>query len=120
LYVFDSCFSGMFQSMSGGPRARDFDPTRAHLAITSGRADQPVYDGGGTGGNSVFTSALLKGLRAGVHNEHSDPRYTVHELYSFIKRHVARRFPQQTPTLANLPSHDGGDIVFSTPSRRST
>jgi len=117
LYVFDSCFSGLFQSMSGGPRARDFDPTRAHLAITSGRADQPVFDGGGTGGNSVFTSALLKGLRAGVHNEDSDPRYTVHELYSFIKRHVARRFPQQTPTLANLPSHDGGDIVFSTPAR---
>lgn len=118
LYVFDSCFSGMFQSMSGGTRARDFDPTRAHLAITSGRADQPVFDGGGTGGNSVFTSALLEGLRSGVPNDESDPRYTVHELYSFIKRRVEKRFPQQTPTLATLPSHDGGDIVFSAPARR--
>jgi len=119
LYVFDSCFSGMLQSMSGGTRARDFDPARAHLAITSGRADQPVLDGGGTGGNSVFTSALLNGLRSGVHNDESDPRYTVHELFSFIKRRVERRFPQQTPTLANLPSHDGGDIVFSRPSLMS-
>jgi len=116
LYVFDSCFSGMFQSLSGNTHTRIFDPTRAHLAITSGRADQPVFDGGGTGGNSVFTSALLHGLRSGVFNDESDPRYTVYDLFAFIQRRVERRFPQQTPTLANLPGHAGGNIVFLRPS----
>ena len=108
LYIFDSCFSGMFQRMAGGDRMNP-DVTRARLAITSGQADQPVYDGGGESGHSVFTDGLLTALRDGVGGSNE---FTVTELYSFLRRRVMERFPGQTPTLATLRNHEGGEILL--------
>jgi uncharacterized caspase-like protein len=108
LYIFDSCFSGMFQRMAGGDRMNP-DVSRARLAITSGQADQPVYDGGGDSAHSVFADGLLSALRQGVGG---NDEYTATELYSFLRRRVTEQFPEQTPTLATLRNHEGGEILF--------
>jgi uncharacterized caspase-like protein len=108
LYIFDSCFSGMFQHMAGGDR---MEPSveRARLVITSGQADQPVYDGGGSNGHSVFAEGLLAAFTGGVKDYDA---YTATELYSELRRHVIGKFPEQTPTLATLTNHEGGEILF--------
>jgi hypothetical protein len=108
LYIFDSCFSGMFQRMAGGDRMNP-DVSRARLAITSGQADQFVYDGEGDSAHSVFTEGLLHALREGVGGQDA---YTATELYSFLRRRVTGQYPDQTPTLATLRNHEGGEILF--------
>jgi hypothetical protein len=98
----------MVQRMAGGDRMNP-DVSRARLAITSGQADQFVYDGEGDSAHSVFTEGLLHALREGVGGQDA---YTATELYSFLRRRVTGQYPDQTPTLATLRNHEGGEILF--------
>jgi Caspase domain len=57
---------------------------------------------------SVFTSALVDGLRGADAND--DGVVTLDELYAFVRREVRRRNPQQTPRLLG---DRAGDIVIA-------
>lgn len=111
LCIFDSCFSGTLQRLSGSDR-RAPDPSYARLAITSGKANQPVLDGP-AGGHSPFADALLSALRDGVPG--STDFITATELYTYLWRQVTGGDPaaRQTPTLATLRNHEGGEIILA-------
>jgi uncharacterized caspase-like protein len=111
LFLFDSCFSGMLVRLAGNDR-RAPDPQYARLAITSGTAEQPVLDGP-DGAHSPFADAVLQALGSGIPG--TGEYFTALELHSFIRRCVTARFPVQTPTLAVLRNHEGGEIVFRAP-----
>ena len=64
---------------------------------------------GPTGGHSPFAAGLLDALRHGVGG---NPEFTATELYSFLRRRVGQQCPAQTPTLAILRNHEGGEILF--------
>ena len=105
LYVFDSCFSGILALGAGGARTAQ-DPQAAAISICAGTAEQPVLDGGGDG-HSVFTHHLLQALREDVDK---DGKLTATKLYSYVRERVLKVAPQQTPTLGQLPNHQGGEI----------
>jgi tetratricopeptide (TPR) repeat protein len=111
LFLFDSCFSGMLVRLAGNDR-RAPDPQHARLAITSGTAEQTVLDGT-AGAHSPFADAVLQALGSGIPG--TGEYFTALELYSFIRRFVTARVPLQTPTLAVLRNHEGGEIVFRAP-----
>ncbi len=108
LFVFDSCFSGMMLKLGGGASGRP-DSAYARLAVTAGTAGQKVLDGP-EGGHSPFATALKARLLEGA----QDPGgyFTSVELYSHLRRAAETDFPVQTPVLAMLKNHGGGEIVF--------
>jgi hypothetical protein len=57
----------------------------------------------------VFAEGLLAAFTGGVKDYDA---YTATELYSELRRHVIGKFPEQTPTLATLTNHEGGEILF--------
>ena len=61
LGVLDCCFGGLAVKRSAPPVAAGLS-SRARQVITAGNAAQEVLDGGG-GGRSVFTGALLDGVK---------------------------------------------------------
>ncbi len=104
LYVFDSCFSGILSLGAGGVRVAQ-DPQAAAIAIAAGTAEQPVLDGGGDG-HSIFTHNLLQALE-GVDDGET---ITATELYSYVRKRVKKFTTEQSPTLGQMPNHQGGEI----------
>lgn len=116
LVVSDSCYSGtlpygfgvsptspaererFLQKMSGG---------RSRMLMASG-GDEPVAYAG-NGGHSVFSAALLRGLRL-----MGGPRFTASELFvEYVQNPVAGRtgkIPAYNPLRDS--GHEGGDFVF--------
>lgn len=95
LYLLDSCFSGLAVGKPLGSDIRQLTikqmarPSR-HL-ITAGTAGQETIAVDSIGG-SVFTTALLDGLRGAADTTsafESDGLVSVHELVDYIKKRVA-------------------------------
>ncbi|MEL7132535.1 MAG: SUMF1/EgtB/PvdO family nonheme iron enzyme [Pseudomonadota bacterium] len=118
LYLMDSCFSGLVGS---APQSDLADITRAQLSgparhvITAGRADEQTIAVDQLGG-SVFTHALLNGLRGAADAENAlgkDNLVSVGELKSYLGQEVTRlrtRFGWQrsiTPQIRDLTGSDG-------------
>lgn len=78
LIILDTCYSG--RALVRGEMLDDQTPsadfTRVRQVISSGNPRQPVLDGGGSG-HSVFTQALLDGLkgRSGIHESDGRVRF---------------------------------------------
>ncbi|WP_147106482.1 SUMF1/EgtB/PvdO family nonheme iron enzyme [Tateyamaria sp. syn59] len=118
LYLMDSCFSGLVGS---APQSDLADITRAQLGgparhvITAGRADEQTIAVDQLGG-SVFTHALLNGLRGAADAANAlgkDNLVSVGELKSYLGQEVTRlrlRFGWQrsiTPQIRDLTGSDG-------------
>ncbi|GGX55934.1 hypothetical protein GCM10007385_25760 [Tateyamaria omphalii] len=118
LYLMDSCFSGLVGS---APQSDLADITRAQLSgparhvITAGRGDEQTIAVDQLGG-SVFTHALLKGLRGAADATNAlgkDDIVSVGELKSYVGQEVTRlrtRFGWQrsiTPQIRDLTGSDG-------------
>lgn len=118
LYLMDSCFSGL---VGVAPQSDLGEITRAQLSgpsrhvITAGRADEQTIAVDQLGG-SVFTHALLKGLRGGADAANAlgkDGLVTVGELKAYLGQEVTRlrtRFdwPKTiTPQIRDLRGSDG-------------
>lgn len=118
LYLMDSCFSGLVGS---APQSDLADITRAQLSgparhvITAGRADEQTIAVDQLGG-SVFTHALLNGLRGAADATNAlgkDNLVSVGELKSYLGQEVTRlrtRFGWQrsiTPQIRDLTGSDG-------------
>lgn len=120
LLVSDSCYSGMIQG--GDTRSADvrIDPIQRQRYIAKLNAEpsrnvmasggnEPVADGGGRGGHSVFAGALLRGLE-----DYEPDTFTAEELfYLRIKPLVAGR-AEQVPQYSYIRNsgHELGDFVF--------
>jgi hypothetical protein len=73
---------------------------RGKFILTASDAFQYSFEGDeveGKGVNSVFTEAVVEGLRTGGADLDGDGQITLDELYSFVYRRVRERTSQQTP-----------------------
>lgn len=111
MVVADSCYSGeLVRGIRVGARPTDYyarmAERRARVVLSSGGLE-PVDDGGGRGGHSVFAAALLAAL------EENEAIVDGSTIFSRIRRPVMTN-ADQIPEYADirLAGHDGGDFLF--------
>ena len=111
LVVADSCFSG---TLSRGIAVSD--PRESSLrrlasmrmrSVMAAGGLEPVFDGGGLNGHSVFASALLSVLRS------NDGALTGTDLFTRVRRQVMLN-SEQVPEYSDIrrTGHEGGDFIF--------
>ena len=106
--LLDCCHSGAFaRTKAGGPvnTGKYFtgstpEEGRGKFILTACDAFQYSFEGEaveGVGTNSVFTDAVIHGLRTGGADADNDGLITLDELYDYVFHRVRERTPQQTP-----------------------
>jgi TonB family protein len=106
--LLDCCHSGAFARTKSGGSANTGkyflgsspEEGRGKFILTACDAFQYSFEGDkvdGVGANSVFTGALIEGLRTGQADLDGDGLITLDELYDYVFRCVRERTPQQTP-----------------------
>ncbi len=109
ILLLDCCYSGAFNKgmRTRGDQQVELDETfrgSGRVVITSSTALQYSYESDllsrVEGQPSVFTSAVVHGLRTGDADVDEDGVVSVDDLYRFISRRVPEQVPDQTPTLS--------------------
>ncbi|MBK7878111.1 MAG: caspase family protein [Planctomycetes bacterium] len=113
-FILDCCFSGLvFATHRAGPALAGMS-NRARQVLTAGNDEQQVQDGG-TGSHSVFTAALIDGLRGNA-DGNGDAVIGFGELFQYVGNRVQDESSRpQTPAQAMLPDHNGGAVAFYAP-----
>ncbi|PYC75792.1 hypothetical protein C7C46_23660 [Streptomyces tateyamensis] len=113
--LLDCCYSGAFTKGMRSRGAPDVDVDEAfqgngRIVITSSTALQYSYEAEALSRRkdqpSVFTSAIVEGLRSGDADFDADGYVTADDLYQFLSRRVPEQVPDQTPTMSVI-SVDG-------------
>ena len=120
LVIADSCYSGSISRGDAFRGARRTEPggpdstgylqkvamKKSRQVLTSG-GEEPVMDGGGKNGHSVFASALLDALQDGT------GALDGHLLVEKIRKTISYN-AEQNPEFNYIPSsgHDGGEFLF--------
>jgi len=126
--LLDCCYSGAFARgllARAGPMVdvQERFTGRGRVVITASTAMEyafemsadPAISGAGT--PSLFTSAVVRGLRTGEADLDGDGRVSVHELYDYVFERVQLASTGQTPSML---SHIEGDLyVASSPARQT-
>ena len=118
LFVFDSCFSGQMLLRTGGvsPDHPNYIVELMKRAVRQGFAaggkNQSVLDSG-PNGQSLFTSALLRGLAGCKADLNGDGFITFSELATYVTTFAANAY--QTPAEGKFPGDEGGQFVFRSP-----
>lgn len=105
ILVLDCCHSGAFAKGAKGDgdlALRERFEGRGRVVLTGSRATEYSFERNrvvGDGVSSVFTSALVEGLRSGEADQDGDGKVTVSELYDYVYQVVRTREARQTPTL---------------------
>jgi len=109
ILVLDCCHSGAFaRGTKGDPDSvldlkQRFQPTgRGRVVLTASRATEYSFEGdqmSGDGLPSVFTRAVVDGLKSGEADRDRDGRITVSDLYNHVYEKVRQAEPRQTPEL---------------------
>ncbi len=117
ILVLDCCHSGAFakgaKGESGLALGERFEG-RGRVVLTGSRATEYSFEHGhvvGDGASSVFTSALVEGLRSGDADRDRDGIVTVSELYDYAYEAVRASAAQQTPTLWTYGAE--GDLLVA-------
>ncbi|MFJ9420400.1 caspase family protein [Streptomyces sp. NPDC101227] len=109
ILLLDCCYSGAFSKgmRSRGEPDADVSETfqgNGRIVITSSTSLQYSYESEvlsrRKGQPSIFTSAVVDGLRSGDADLDQDGFVSVEELYEFVSRKVTEQIPEQTPTLS--------------------
>jgi Tol biopolymer transport system component len=107
--ILDCCFSGAFVAGAKGDDEIGLNslaaPGRGRAVLTASNAREYSFEGGlgaePTGGaaalGSVFTAALLAGLRDGAADRDGDGFVSVDEAYAYAYQHVRAQGIAQTP-----------------------
>ncbi|GIF51892.1 hypothetical protein Afe04nite_64310 [Asanoa ferruginea] len=106
IVLLDCCFSGAY--VKGGKGAADVGVEtlhgggRGHVVLTASRATEYSYEGepvdGGALAGSVFTTALVHGLRTGEADLDNDGVITTDEAYDYVNGYLRAVGANQTPT----------------------
>lgn len=111
LVVADSCYSGkLVRGIKVGAKPSDYYARmagrRARVVLSSGGLE-PVGDGGGRGGHSVFAAAFMAAL------EENQAIVDGASVFSRIRRPVMTNADQISEYAdIRLAGHDGGDFLF--------
>jgi peptide/nickel transport system substrate-binding protein len=104
ILILDCCFSGAFAR--GGKGDMDLQQRlsgqgRGRAVLTASRAGEYSFEGrplpGQAVAGSVFTAALIEGMRTGAADADGDGYITLDEAYSFAYDRVQSRGSEQTP-----------------------
>ena len=106
--ILDCCYSGAFATgavMRGDSQVHISEPfssgSGGRMVLTASTATEYSFEGerltGATATPSVFTAALVEGLRTGEADLDSDGDITIDELYSYILRRVRETRSDQVP-----------------------
>ena len=105
ILVLDCCHSGAFARGSKGDSAlalKDRFSGRGKIVLTASGATEYSFEGAsvvGEGVRSVFTRAVVDGLRTGQADRDKDGLVTVNDLYHHVYDTVRAAEPRQTPKL---------------------
>ncbi len=105
ILLLDCCHSGAFAKGRKGDSAlalRDRFSGRGNIVLTASRATEYSFEGAnvvGEGVLSVFTRAVVDGLRTGQADRDKDGRVTVDDLYHHVYETLRAAEPPQTPEL---------------------
>ena len=105
--LLDCCYSGAF-SRASRKSDRRVDVTdrlsgRGRIIITASTAMEYAFEGDHTEstgtGTSIFTRALVEGLRTGAADLDHDGQISVDDLYEYVHQAVRAVTPNQTPSM---------------------
>jgi Caspase domain len=119
LFLFDSCFGGMFGLKSTIMSSVSLDVPDYIRNVASRKSRQYITAGGknemvladGPDGYSYFTGYLLKALK-GEANTHPDGYITASEIHAYLVPAASNR--QHTPSGGTFSGHEQGDFLFNT------
>jgi caspase domain-containing protein len=131
--LLDCCYGGAFERglirRSSGDvdvgdqfRPSRLDEGRGRVVITASTAMEYAFEGAeltdeATTLPSIFTGALVDGIRSGEADRNQDGRVSLGELYDFVYDRVRERTPNQTPSKWEFGLR--GDLLVSrNPHRR--
>ena len=121
--VLDCCFSGAFaQGAKGDPDLalgeRLLGHGRGRVVLTASRGTEYSFEGHATEGavssGSVFTGALVDGIRSGAADSDQDGYITVDDAYAYAFEQVRRAGAAQTPQRW-LYGAEGGIVLARNP-----
>ncbi len=104
--ILDSCFSGAFAHGAKGEadvglRDRFIGQGRGRMVLTASAATEYSFEGeptdAATPAGSVFTAALVRGLRTGAADTDHDGRISVDDAYAYVFDQVQAAGAAQTP-----------------------
>jgi Caspase domain len=123
--VLDCCFSGAFAQGAKGESdlalgERLLGQGRGRVVLTASRGTEYSFEGDTTGDGgsqgSVFTNALVAGIRSGAADSDQDGYISVDDAYAYAFEQVRRAGAQQTPQRW-LYGAEGGIVLARNPVR---
>jgi len=119
IVILDCCHSGAFASGAKGDSVlaleQRFQPQgRGRIVLTASRGTEYSFEGdqpSGKGMRSVFTQAIVDGLRTGDADLDKDGLITVSDIYHYAHAKVRAAEPRQTPELWTYGAE--GDLLFA-------
>jgi WD40 repeat protein len=119
IVLLDCCHSGAFASGAKGQRdlalEQRFRPEgRGRVVLTASRGTEYSFEGdqlSGVGVQSVFTQAIVDGLRSGDADRDKDGLITVTDIYHHVYERVRAAEPRQTPELWTYGAE--GDVLLA-------
>ncbi|MCP4536448.1 MAG: SUMF1/EgtB/PvdO family nonheme iron enzyme [Chloroflexi bacterium] len=102
--LLDCCYSGAFARTKADQTVGVQEQVggRGRVVLTSSNAVQYSFEGDevtGEGVSSVFTSALVRGLKTGEADRDKDGRISLDELYDYVYERVVDETPKQRPQM---------------------
>jgi hypothetical protein len=117
ILVLDCCHSGAFAKGAKGESSLALGERfegRGRVVLTGSRGTEYSFEHGhvvGDSVSSVFTTALVEGLRSGEADRDGDGLITVSELYDYAYEVVRARVARQTPMLWTYGAE--GDLLVA-------
>lgn len=117
IVILDCCHSGAFAKGAKGEGAlalRERFEGRGRVVLTASRGTEYSFEGDrvvGDGASSVFTGALVDGLRTGDADGDGNGLITANELYDYAYQAVKASGAQQTPSLWSFGAE--GSLVLA-------
>lgn len=119
--ILDCCYAGAFSramfakgAERVGVQERFATGGAGRVVISASDAMQIALEGGSIEGEStlsVFTRAIVEGIREGAADQDGDGLISLDELYDYVYRRMTKDSPDQVPTISNIETK--GDIVIA-------